>query len=164
MASICRFINKAKWYKNDNVAWLAEGDLQADALKDIETKGNALSVWRVENLEQDLERLITLHAATKQHPHAVDYVVLDFDLLVTNGFKLTKTIGNIPDPDVANWHHDIIELSAKRLLELASIIQVHEKIRVSEKNITRYLLRAIEVGTLSASQIDPQLLQRLQLR
>jgi hypothetical protein len=37
-------IRKSKWYKHNDVPWLAEGELQADALGDLATNANALSL------------------------------------------------------------------------------------------------------------------------
>lgn len=48
MALVLRKIRKSKWYKSGSVPWLEEGDLRADALSDLATKGNKLSVYLVD--------------------------------------------------------------------------------------------------------------------
>ena len=58
MPCILRQIRKAKWYKHPNVPWLNEGELQADALADLITKDNTLSVWMLED-ETFVERAAT---------------------------------------------------------------------------------------------------------
>jgi hypothetical protein len=45
VALVLRKIRKSKWYKSGSVPWLEEGDLRADALSDLATKGNKLSVY-----------------------------------------------------------------------------------------------------------------------
>ncbi len=45
MPLFLRKIRKAKWYKINGAAWLPAGEFQADALSDLGTKDNTLSVW-----------------------------------------------------------------------------------------------------------------------
>jgi hypothetical protein len=61
---IFRSIRKAKWDRHAGVPWLDEGELQADALTDLKTNNNTLSVYVLEN-ETFIERTATALAANR---------------------------------------------------------------------------------------------------
>ena len=67
MPLFLRIIRKAKWYKNEQVPWLPEGELQADTLTDLSTKSNELSVWHIEDDRSNLEQVVTALAAGRDH-------------------------------------------------------------------------------------------------
>ena len=49
-----------RWLRPD---WLAGDEVQADALVDLSTKDNELSVWLIENDKSNLEHVVTALAA-----------------------------------------------------------------------------------------------------
>ncbi len=82
-----RVVRQARWYKYPELDWLPDGGLQADALGDLQTSGNALSVYRVEN-ETDRERVIVALAANRDNLANLDYAIFDDAGLASIGIAI----------------------------------------------------------------------------
>jgi hypothetical protein len=151
-----RTIRKAKWYKNEDVSWLAEGELQADALADLATKGNELSVWHIEDDRSNLEQVVTAVAAGRDNIANLDYALFDQQILSAINIKIKETKGGSPDEKVNAWHRDLVELSATKLMELAKAIQTEAaKERILPKDIIRLIKRAIASGQIERAKLKP---------
>lgn len=154
MAYILRVIRKARWYRDENAAWLGEGDFQADALSDLETKGNALSLWFVADDRSNLEQVVSALASTRQHISNLDYALVDQRFISENNLKLQTVISNSPYEKANTWHRDLVELSASQLCALAKIIFEHgEKKRCTEKEILKLMARAIANGHIDRAKL-----------
>ena len=112
---------KAVFHKVD---WLMDGDVQADALHDLRTYSNTLSIWIVEEELGNLDRIIAALTATRQTIDKFDYALLDERFLSQIGVDRVQVKGKSCD-DFANdlWHHDLRGLSGLKLVELASLMQ-----------------------------------------
>jgi hypothetical protein len=152
MPFLLHTIRKIKWSYDPDIRWLQLGELQADALVDIKTTDNALSMWFIEDDRSNLERVIAALAANQDYPANIDYALINLSDIAGNGFKLEKTKGETADIQVNSWHHDIVELSAGRLLQLAQVFQsAAEKQRVPKPDVHQFLLRGI-----NQKHLDPQ--------
>jgi len=157
-----RKIRKAKWYKNENVSWLAEGELQADALSDLETKNNELSVWYVEDDKSNLEQIAAALAASGDAISNLDYALLDQEVLSEVSIKVRNTRGGSPDKKVNSWHRDLVELSATALFELAKAIQTKAtKERILPRDIGRLIKRAVDAGQIDRTKLKPGVAAKL---
>jgi hypothetical protein len=153
MPSLLRTISKAKW----EIVGLANGELQADALTDLNTRGNVLSLWHIEDDRSNVDRLITALAATRQKPDKFDYAIIDLDILSTIGIHIRASIGETPDEAVNSWHWDAIELTATQILKLAQAIRETGEIkRVLEKQITKMLIDAASSGRIQRARIKQE--------
>jgi len=152
MPLLLRVISKAKWYK-ENLPWLMENDLQADALTDLRTDNNKLSLYHIEDDKSNLERIITALASTRQRPDKLDYVLLELPILENAGFRIESTRGKTPDDAVNLWHRDMIELSATKVLSLAQIIANADKNRILEKQVGQLLVSAASSGRLKRTLV-----------
>jgi hypothetical protein len=93
---ILRSVRKSKWYQNPNVPWLTAGELQADALDDLRTKDNTLSVWYGLDDKSNRDQLVTALTATHQHITHFDYFLLDERHLHTVNIKIKEIPGDTP--------------------------------------------------------------------
>lgn len=97
--------------------------MQADALNDLRTSSNELSVWYIEDDESNLEHVITALAASGDTVANLDYALFDLQLITNSDIKIHQSPGITPDERVnALWHRDLIELSASKIMRLATII------------------------------------------
>jgi hypothetical protein len=78
---VLRKIRKAKWYKHQKVAWLKAGELQADAIGDLYTENNALSMWLVTDDKSNLQRVAAALAANCEYLGNLDYALLKVELI-----------------------------------------------------------------------------------
>jgi hypothetical protein len=133
---------------------LNAGELQADALADLTTKDNTLSVWMLED-ETLVERAATALSANRDVLANFDYVMLDVHHLTDLNIRVHESRGETPDEGVNAWHRDLIELSAQKIMGLAGVIQEHGRIdRIPEKHIAHLIAQGI-----TAKKIDPSKLR-----
>lgn len=76
MARILRKIRKNRWYKTEEISWLPDNELQADALDDLRTKYNELSVYRIDENESNLDRVIAALATNTDNPSTLTLLSL----------------------------------------------------------------------------------------
>ena len=111
--------------------WLPEGDLGADALLDLQTKGNKLSVWRVDDDESNRDQVITAIAANHDSSSNVDYVLLDERLFSQLGIRIEGSPGETPDEEANCQSCELVELSVYKLLYLVEAIRKAERKRIT---------------------------------
>lgn len=160
MPLILRKIRKPKWYKNPGVPWLKGEDLQADALGDLNSKDNKLSVWLIEDNRSNLERVIAALASTCDSPTNIDIVLLEQNVLDKLSIRWLTTIGDSCDDEINKaFHIDLIQLTATKLFEFAGQIQQNgTKTRFLEKHVVQMLTKQISTGNISRDKIKQTLL------
>lgn len=147
MGYLLRKIRKNRWI--EEVDWLLDEDLQADALNDLVTRANELSVYHVTENESNLTQVIAALAVNTTEPSNIDFALFDEKVISELGIKIKKSPGELADDQVNNWHSDLRELSASKLLELAKIIK---KGKIDRKPPLQVL--NIVADSLSKGQID----------
>ncbi|MGB0383435.1 MAG: hypothetical protein ACPGWR_01305 [Ardenticatenaceae bacterium] len=164
MAFLLRKIRKAKWYKHQGVPWLDEGELQADALEDIATKGNELSVWYIEDDESNLEEVVTALAASGDVVANLDYALFDLQLITTLNIKIRQSPGITPDDTVnALWHRDLYNLSASKIMGLADMILTQAQIRrVPKKKLLAMIAQAVSTGRIDRRKLRPRMAAKIE--
>jgi hypothetical protein len=123
MAYLLRKIRKNRWYKTEELTWLPENELQADALDDLRTKSNELSVFHIDQDTSNLNRVVAALAISFDDPSNFDFALLNEETMSEMGIKWKRSPGALSDKEVNNWHSDLYELSDSRLLELARTIK-----------------------------------------
>lgn len=155
MPLVFRKIKKSKWYKNDAVPWLADDDLQADALADLITKGNELSVFFLDQADHEaLNRLVTALASNRKTIDHLEYALFAEDVLSEIGIKVTSKEADTPDPLVNTWHRNLVELSARQLMYLAHAIRNRAtKERVLEKRLRGMIIDALALDRVERAKM-----------
>lgn len=158
-----RKIRKAKWYKHDGVGWLVEGDLQADALDDLRTTGNKLSVYSIDDDRANLEQVaIALATAKTDYLSDFEYALFNLELLSDLDIQIEHSEGNTPDAVVNSWHRDLVELTSKKVMALATVIQARaERKMILKKSILTMVLTALESQQLDRALMKAALSEKL---
>jgi hypothetical protein len=152
---LIRKIKKRKWDKPDFPAEKAV-PVPADPVGDFCTENNEISVWVVEENNDNLARLITaLSGAKTTNVSQFDYAIFDSQLVRDLSLELKPTPGESPDEEAnGKWHRDIVVETADKLCALVKTIYNNcTKDRVPAAQVKAYLKKAIESG-----QIAPDLL------
>ncbi len=158
MPFLLRTIRKPKWYNHEGTPWLVEGELQADALDDLKTINNTLSVWWVDDSQKNLERVVIAFAANRDSFAQVDYALFDKQILSDLNIKFEKSSGDTPDGEVNKWHLDLVELTASKRFSLAMTIMVQaQKERISKKAIEERIIEAVKSKQLSLDKMHKNL-------
>jgi len=118
---------KILWSKtpldDEEKQWLPEGELRADALANIETERNRLSIYLVNDAAGiTTERLISAVGANRAYLANVDYVVFDSDILNELHIDVDVIPGETPDQGVNASHRDLMRLTARKLADFANTL------------------------------------------
>jgi hypothetical protein len=155
---LLRTIRKSKWYNSEGTPWLVEGELQSDALDDLKTTDNTLSVWSVDDNKEKLERIVIAFAANRNSFAQVDYALFDQQILADLNIKSKESPGDTPDEEANKWHIDLVELTASKRFELAMTIMIKgQKERIPQKKIERGILEAVRSKQLNFNKMDANL-------
>jgi len=161
-----RKIRKAKWYKSELLPWLSQNDLQADALVDLSTKSNELSVYLVDQDKTDLNQVVVALALTCDNLSNVDFALIKEEDLEPLQIKVRQSQGDTPDELVNSRHYDLYEITAQKILALALVIKRSEISRITEPNIKKNAIRALKEKRLDRSRVKllPDSLKALEER
>jgi hypothetical protein len=140
--------------------------LQADALSDLATRGNKLSVYQLEDQSTEaLERVVAaLATANTEFISDFDYVTLNEKIISNLRIKIDKVAGETPDRDVNSLHFDFIELTADKILELAHAISDNaQPQRFLSKDVRGFVARSIHCGYIDRSKLKLSPVERQKL-
>lgn len=147
---------RAAFYPLD---WIQEGDVAADALSNLRTTGNTLSVWQIDENRTNLDRVVAALAAGRMKLDKFDYALIDRQALEPLGIRLVKEAGGSSDQDAnARWHHDITGLSGSTLLELAYTLQTRAEFkRIHKKNVRNLIVASIDNRFIDPTHLEAKL-------
>lgn len=159
MTRYLRSIRRSRWAPPD---WLDpnQGDLPADALADLHTYRNALSVW-VADSPEDTDRIIIALAATRDDVQHVDFAVFDDATLADAGIVIESRSGETPDDEVNRLHCNIERLTVRQVAALAAAIARGDHERRMPGSIRDGLTDALQSGRLDANRMSDRLLADL---
>lgn len=162
MSLLLRKIKRRRW---DKLPWLEEGKAQADALSDLQTTENKLSVWHVEDDKSNLPDVVIAVAAKRNSASQFDYALFDQTRLTKLRVRIEHTVGDTYHKEAnASWHRDIVELSAEKNAELANLIMEHgTTARIGEIKVISLINQAVISGVIDVNKLDPNLRKELSL-
>jgi hypothetical protein len=132
--------------------------VQADALSDLRTDDNALSIYLIQYDRSDLDRVVAAIAACGDHVSNFDYALFDESVIHDANLKIVNRPGNMPDQVVnASHHRDLIELTTGSLLLLVNAIRDAPRERKMPKEIHELLSNAIREGNLALDRLKSTL-------
>lgn len=154
MALVLRMIKKqARWldpWEGLDRDSVRDDDGPADPVADLDTKGNALSVFVIESNRDNLERVVAALAANRESLQAFSYALFDENLLSEINIKCRATRAETPDDEVNGWHRDLIALTGLRLVALARAILDHASL---DQRLPREVAALIR-DAISAHHLD----------
>jgi len=157
--------NKNRWYRSSPPAWLPPNEIPAEPLADLVPKsGPNISIWQIEDDRSNLKRVAAAIASGRERVDKFDYAVFPQELVVLSGLPVTQSPGKTPD-DFANtnWHRDLIEVTADKLVRLAKEMYVKAEIsRILPMEIRQLILKGLQARQLQESKICDRLLNDLQ--
>lgn len=162
MSRFIRKVRKAKWYTSSDVQWLGHGELQADALFDFETKHNEVSVWKLEDDNSNLERVIASLASTRDQLSNLDYAIIEQSKLDEIGIDMKPSDGVSADEEAnQKWHRDLVELTAEKIYLLARSVQLAQIERVSLSDVRESLSRGLSHGWICRGRLKCKVRKKL---
>ncbi|MDE2836438.1 MAG: hypothetical protein OXL97_02870 [Chloroflexota bacterium] len=158
MARYLRTIRQGRWLTQ---SWLTADELQADALIDLKTEGNVLSIYRVDT-DLEVDRVAVALAANRGSLDNIDYAVFDDSNFPTIGLVVKQQEGETPDTFVDGLHYDLVNLTVGKLAELAQTISTGYMHRILKKDVRRRIQEGLATGKLNRSKLTTGLLNALE--
>ena len=157
-------ITWGKWFTDE--PWLPSGELQAAALFDLRFRNSMLSVWKIEDNQSNVDRVVTALAATnnKRDIENLDYVLFEMQSVLNLGIKMEQHPGATPDVVANNeWHHDLTELTASKIVAIAHLIRRDGQFkRLQGFEVKDLLLQALNQGHIALERLPDNLKPTLQ--
>jgi hypothetical protein len=143
MAFLVRKISAVKWTKCGEAK-----RLMADAITGcLRTDTNTLSVWVAET-EGDIDDALLALLASLQEPAAIDYVVIEDQMIYAAGLQLVATDGRSAAVSLNTLHRDIVDLDHPALKLVAEIILpivvADNHIRLSRHEVLSRVSKGVE--------------------
>lgn len=166
MCFYVRKINFAKFPK-DPLSYNNEiENISADAVSDLGTKSNELSVWRIptDSKEDIDEAVLALVTSSKQnHFEKIDFVVFSDEILDEHNLKITPQIGDTAVDDLKNEHKNISELTYGTLKNVLKIITdktcTNEQIRRTKSEVENIITN--NLARINMDFINPNLKKKI---
>ena len=164
MGYILRKIRRAKWIEHAGISWLPASEIQADALFDLRTTDNILSVWYVEQDQSNLNIIIAALATSRtERISNFDYALIDEKYLGKLGIQQLKKAGDTPSSKANQlWHIDLVELTAQAVYSLAQIISEDGLVtRLHYKEVLAHVQNEIYAGNLELNKMTEELQNKI---
>lgn len=166
MTLALRIIKKKNWYNSSAYDWLDESEFLADALQDLKTEDNNLSIWLIEEGDDTtLRRVIAGLTARRDHIVNFDYCVIDFTVIDALKIRYKRSDGDGND-HLANkkWHFDLIQLSGNKIWGLAEYIRKNPdaRHRINDKSVLKILIDAVNAGNINQDDLGESIVKKIQ--
>ena len=153
-------IRPDRWFVHPEIEWLGPGELQADALIDLRTQGNALSVFELDSTVNP-ERITIAVAAGRQKVDDTGYAIFDQDAVEALGIEIRRTQGGTADVTVNALHCDLCVRTATMLVALARAIAQGTITPILRKRVGELLKTGLESRQLDSGKVNPDLRKSL---
>ena len=145
MPFLLRKIRKSKW---ENLP-TRPGEIRADALIDLKTDNDDLSLWIIDDECSNVDLVISaLVADSYKQLEKFDYALLGAAEVQEAGFLLEKLPGNTLCGEANEFHRDIRNLTAGDILTIAAIVKKSRRERRQEWEVGQLVDKALKDGTL----------------
>ncbi len=168
MATVFRKIDQKRLWsrkpEGDIANWLQEGELPADALQDIQTDNNRLSVFLLEDgAAATLERVVGALAARRDFLAKFDYVLFSPTVLAELGIEWESTLGDTPDREVNACHRDLVKLTATKLADFGtSLIKKGNVERKSDRQAGKCIKASIQAKFINVENVPTKIVLQMQ--
>jgi hypothetical protein len=157
MPLVLRKLNsRTQWDRDAYAPWVPPDELPADALGELESEENTLSVWHVEDDRSNLGAVLAAVVSTADNLRAVDYAILEVAKVEALGIKLQSTDGDSHDHAAnENWHRDMIQLTASQILSLAKLISNTEtdRQRMPKRDVATSVATSVAAGRIEHAKL-----------
>lgn len=154
MPFVFRKIRRARWVRSPDLDWLAEGELQADALLDVLTENNKLSVYLIEDDRSNFQQVVAALAANRDKPANMDYALIDMSELMALDIQFAETSGETVDTAVNAIHRDLIKLTAAKVAAMSNVMLTQGEIkRVKQNDVIQWIAANVLSGNIKREEI-----------
>ena len=148
MPLLLRTVRQNRWLKDAAAPFLAIDDVPADAVGDLLTQQNLLSVWEVAQDCSNIEPIVRAVAIGRNEIASMGYVVFDSGWLPAAGIEIRENKGESLDEGANAWHRDLV-LSGNKLVALTkTILRYGESGTVLKARLQQFVDQGIRNGQI----------------
>lgn len=163
MSALFRKLSQKRHW--DAESWLEPGDIQADAAKCLATSENKLSVFVLEQPDEQVERVVAALAVTRDSLAHLDTALAPEEILARCGIRRDEVPGQTADFKVNEWHQDLVELTVMKVARFAAAIRGGGEIkRCNWKKVGAAIRQSLNAGYIGPEHVNGQLFQSLKRR
>lgn len=144
--------------------WLGDEEINVEAVQDLlnPSSENCLSLYRTEDDESRIGRVLAAIAASRDHLTKIDYAVFSETTAERVGLILNPTPAETLDEGVNNQHVDVIHLTGHKAASLARAMSAENRFcRVWPEKVKELLNTSIEAGRIDRSKINDAVKEKL---
>ena len=163
MAVVLRKLSQKRHW--DDMAWLEQGDTQADVVKCLSPMDNRLSVYMLDHPARQVDRVVAALALTRDHLAHMDLAVIPDRILEDCRIQRASNEGDTPDPAVNEWHLDLVELSVAKIARFAGAIKAHARIeRFNCRKVAQAIGHSVTSNFIGKEYVSKEMAQSLKRR
>lgn len=160
MAYFVRKISRAKWPDEECDVSV----LNADAISDLRTTANTLSVWKIDELDELDNAVLALSASSKsERIETINVVWITEEEIKANGIDIDEDVpGDTVIESLVSSHRDLCNLSYSSIGQISKLIMqeiAHNNCkRYTKSQVKNVLVRAYSDDLITAEKCQKQLL------
>lgn len=161
MPMIVRKVTVKNWV-SEEFDWLEPGAIEADAVTDLKTTQNKLSIFFVED-EDEAKLAVAMVAVTAKETKHFGYALIPLEVWQALNLETEEENATTPHALVNSWHRNVIKLSSDRLVALAKAIKKHTPIYFYPDVLAEVLSRSISDNSIQLNQVqDPKIKKKIE--
>ena len=155
-------VRAERWYRESTWDWLEKPEFPADALKDLRTDNNSLSVFEVEN-EADARAAAIAIAAGRQDFGDCEWFLFDDSVLDALNIPIEKSEGTTPNTRINELHRNISHLTGRKLAALVEAISPDPETFgfVLKKDVESTIVASVKSGELDIYRVNRSLREKV---
>lgn len=137
------------------LAWLSAEELQADAIGDLRSSDNKLSLYLIDEADDaETLRVVAALAANRERIANVDFALVDVEHLRSIDVSIEESSGDTADSHVNSLHRDLIKLSATQIFKLANHIYDKQLLkRINQGKVEESIKSSLRAQQLDISRV-----------
>jgi hypothetical protein len=154
---VARFLEGTDERTYQSPSWLKAGDVSGDCLKDLATDDGNLSIFFIPSNQPELVHKVgAAMIAGSQNLARFEYCRIEPKTLEALGFRVypSPASGATIDPEVNALHHDVVDLSAEKLVTLAVEMKRRgKKDQVKKSDIKDTIRLRVQTGRIQKDRV-----------
>lgn len=163
MTKIFRKLHNRRYW--DKESWLGTDDVKGDAAKCLITEESSLSVYVLKDPDAQMERVVAALALTRDSLKNIDWAIVPETVLDLCEIQRDYVEGGTPDPDVNQWHCNLVKLTLAKIARLATAIRSQGKVgRCQHKDVGEAVQKSLRTNPIDSTQINSDLIESMKRR
>ena len=160
MTKIFRKLHNSRYW--DKEPWLGTDDVKGDAAKCLMTRESTLSVYVLKDPDEQMERVVAALALTRDSLKNIDWAIVPEAVLDSCEIQRDSVEGGTPDPDVNQWHCNLVKLTLAKIARLAAAIRSQGKIgRCQHKAVGVAIQKSLHANPIDSTQISSDMIDSM---